>query len=209
MIKHILFDLDNTLYSVNTGLDAFFMRRLREYTSSWLKLPWEECQSLWKDGMTRYGTTLEWLISEKGFSDVDDYNAYIHPDYEADSISPDPELRRFLESLPCPCSILTNSPFFHAERIIKKLKLEGIFRHVFAIEAGGLKGKPHAAAFNRALDALGLTPKEALFIDDIPRYVNGFLVLGGRGLLIDENNIHKNYPHDKIRYLKELTRFLD
>jgi len=113
MIRHILFDLDNTLYSINTGVEDIFLRRLKEFTSSWLGISWEECEPLWKAGLKTYGTTLEWLIEDKGFTAQDEYNAYIHPEYEADSLKPDPELRNFIESLPCRSSILTNSPLFH------------------------------------------------------------------------------------------------
>ena len=209
MIRHIIFDLDDTIYSVNYGLDALFLQRLREYTSSWLGMPWEECEPLWKEALKRCGTTLEWLTTEKGFTDIDDYLAKMHPENEADSLSPDPELRRFLESLPCPFSILTNSPGFHAERIIKKLELEGLFQRVFTIEDNVLKGKPHASAFNRTLDFFGVKPEETLFIDDTPRYVQGFLNLGGRGLLLDEKDVHIHYPHERIKNLWEITHFLN
>jgi len=209
MIRHIFFDLDNTLYSVNSGVEDIILRSLREYTSSWLGISWEECEPLWRAGQKTYGTTLEWLIEEKGFTAKDDYYAHIHPENEADSLKPDPELRRFIESLPCPSSILTNSPLFHAERIIKKLELEGVFQNVFTIEEHGLKGKPHASFFYRALDCLGLKPEEALFIDDIPRYVEGYIAIGGKGLLLDERNKFTWYTHERIKDLRELSGFLD
>ena len=208
MIQHILFDLDNTLYSVSYGLEEEVSRRVLEFTLSWLALPREEGERLWRDGYKRYGTTIEWLTYEKGFTAFDEYQAYIHPEDEADSLAPDPELRSFLENLPCPCSVLTNSPRFHADRIIKKLELEGIFNHVFDIEGNGLKGKPRASAFQRALDTLGLKPEDVLFVDDMPPYVEGYLALGGRGILLDEMGIHTDYPHEKIKNLRELTRFL-
>ena len=209
MIRYILFDLDCTLYSVHLGLGDFFKQKLWEYVSTWLGLSVEECKPLLRDGLTRHGTSLEWLVEEKGFTAIDDYLVYLHPENEADFLSPDPELRRFLEALPCPCSVLTNSPYFHAERIIKKLELEGIFQHVFSLEANtGHKGKPHSSAFQRALDVLALAPEEVLFIDDIPRYVEGYLTIGGKGLLLDERGIYTDYPHERITNLQELTRFL-
>jgi putative hydrolase of the HAD superfamily len=209
MIRHILFDLDNTLYSIHSGLEDIFLRRLKEYTSSWLGLTWEECEPVWRAGLKTYGTTLEWLIEEKGFTAKDEYYAYIHPDNEADSLKADPELRRFIKGLPCRSSILTNSPLFHAERIIKKLELEGVFQNVFAIEEHGLKGKPHASFFYRVLDCLGLKPDETLFIDDIPRYVEGYITIGGKGLLFDERNKYTWYSHERIKDLRELSGFLN
>lgn len=209
MIRHILLDLDDTLYSVRWGLDAEFRKRLRDFTSSWLGLPWEKCEPMWKEAMKHYGTTMEWLRAEKGLTDTDNYLACMHPENEADSLPPDPELRRFLESLPCPCSILTNSPLFHAERIIKKLELEGLFQKIFSIEDNGFKGKPHASAFHRSLNSLGLKPEGVLFVDDIPRYVKGYIDIGGMGILLDELGTHKNYPNETIMSLKEISRFLD
>jgi putative hydrolase of the HAD superfamily len=208
MIRHIFFDLDSTLYSVRWGLDDFFLSQLRKYVSVFLGLPWEECEPLWRGALERHGTTLEWLIIEKGFTAVDEYFHFLHPENEADCLPPDPELRQFIESLPCPSSVLTNAPSFHAERILKKLELEGIFQQVFAIDSSGVRGKPHPDAFNRALNTFALKPEEVLFIDDIPRYVNGFILMGGKGILLDEMDIHKNYPHEKIRDLRELLNFV-
>lgn len=201
--------MDCTLYSASHGLEDNVSRRIIEYTSSYLGMSEEDAAAERGRSKKQYGTTLEWLMTEKGFTATGDYFAKVHPDDEADSLPPDPALRTFLKSLPCPCSVLTNSPAFHAERIIRKLEIEGIFRQVFSIEADGFRGKPHASAFNRVLDAFGLKPDEALFIDDTPRYVDGFVVLGGRGILLDEDDVHRNFPYERIKTLKELTRFLD
>ena len=213
MIRHILFDLDSTLYSARYGLEDYFFSRLKEYTASWLGrslgISPEECELLREEGYKRHGTTLAWLCAEMGFTTVDEYLAYVHPENEADCLPPDPDLRCFLENLPCPCSILTNSPLFHAERIVKKLGLEGVFRRIFDIKYNEGKGKPHPSSYHRALDALGLTAKEALFIDDLPLYVEGYLNIGGKGILLDEMDVHSDYPHERIVNLKELTRFLE
>jgi len=208
MIRHILFDLDNTLYSVNYGLEDHFLDRIQEFTASFLGMSREECEPLRREAMKRYGTTLEWLSTEKGFTAIDDYFVFMHPEGEADCLPPNPELRQFLLNLPCPCSVLTNSPRFHAERIIKKIELEGVFQHLFDIESSGLRGKPHEPTFRAALETLGLKAGEVLFIDDTPRYVNGYILIGGKGILLDENDVHKNYPYEKIKDLRELTRFL-
>ena len=209
MIRHILFDLDCTLYSVHYGLEENVLRRIREYIFTRVDLPPEEGELLWRDGVKRYGTTIEWLITERSFTAIADYYAYIHPENEAETLPRDPELRNFLENLPCPCSILTNSPGFHTERIIKKLGLEGIFQRIFDMETNAFKGKPSASAFHRALDELALKPEEVFFIDDAPRNVDAYLALGGKGVLLDERDVHKDFPHERIRTLREITRFLN
>ena len=208
MIKHILFDLDGTLYSMKGGMDMFFRKQLREFTSSWLGISWEECEPLWKEAMKYYGTTLEWLVQEKGYTDTEAFFTFVHPENEVDFVPDDPELRGLIESFQVPCSILTNSPIFHAERIIKKLNLEGLFQKVYAMNVSGLGGKPHPSSYQQALDAFSLSPKEMLFIDDLPRYVDGYLKIGGMGLLFDEMDKYKDYPHDRINNLRELINFL-
>ena len=208
MIRHILFDLDCTLYSVRYGLEEKVGSRIQEFIISWFNVSPEESSRLRSEALKNYGTTIEWLINERGFGAVDKYEAYIHPEYEADSLPPDPELRRFIEALPCPCSVLTNAPTFHAKRIINKLGLEGLFQWVFDIQSTGYKGKPQAVAYRKALDTLDLKPEEVLFIDDKPIYVEGYLALGGRGILLDETDLYEDYGGERVKNLQELTRFL-
>ena len=208
MIRHVLFDLDNTLYSASWGLEEFFFQKVWEFVASWLKLPPDEAKKIWEEGYKRNGTTAGWLKLERGLSTLDDYYAWVHPESEADCLVPDPGLRSFLRSLPCPSSVLTNSPRFHADRILQKLEIEDIFFRIFSIEDTGFYGKPEASAYRRALDELGLKPEDVLFIDDSPRYVEGYLALGGKGLLIDERDAHGDFPHERIKTLKEIVRFL-
>jgi putative hydrolase of the HAD superfamily len=208
MIRYILFDLDNTLYSIRTGMEEDFQRRIIAFTSRLLDITPEEALSRRREGITRYGTTLEWLMGEEGFAAIDEYYAAIHPAGEEDCIPPDPELRRFLLSLNIPLAILTNSPREHTDRVLAKIGIADLFTHIFDMRWNGNQGKPLPIAFNRALDALGSAADNTLFIDDAPRYVQGYLDLGGRGILRDELDRHPDYPGPKIRELRELTAYL-
>jgi len=208
MLKYLLFDLDNTLYSCRCGLEDNVARRMKEYAAAFLGATPQE---VWRQRMAavqQYGTCLEWLMGEKGFTNVEDYLAAVHPIDEADSLLPDVELRAFLSGLPLPCAILTNAPREHADRVMGKLELGGIFTHVFDIRQCGFLGKPRKEVFNNALRVLGVSAPEVLFIDDNPRYTQGFIALGGNALLFDENNIHTNYTAPKISELKELTQYI-
>ena len=208
MFRHILFDLDSTLYSVLCGFEERLTIRAREFASSFLGLPMEESDLLRNEGLNRYGNTIGWLTHEKAFLDKAAFYAYVYPEEEIELLESNPELRPLLESLPYPCSILTNSPAFHAHRVIKKLGLEGFFKLIFDIEANALRGKPHPSTYRQALDALGLKAEEVLFIDDSPRNVIAYNSLGGRGLLLDERDFYKDFPYERIKSLKELKRYL-
>ncbi|GHV51119.1 hypothetical protein AGMMS49579_05850 [Spirochaetia bacterium] len=208
MIQYLLFDLDNVLYSARFGLEEKVTQRVMQYAADYLRLSTEETVILRKEGETRYGTTLEWLMAEKGFTDIEDYYRAGHPEDEADALPADPELRNFLEALPCPKAILTNSNREHVDRILGRLGLENIFTHIFDMRWNSFKGKPRPEVFQRALGALGTKPDNTLFIDDYPRHVNGYIAIGGRGVLLDEFDVHKNYPYPRIRKLEELVNFL-
>ena len=209
MIKYLLFDLDNTLYSSAYGLEDNVKRRMQEYSAAFLGI---SAEAAWKERMGKvdlYGTCLEWLLAEKGFSDIEDFLAAVHPADEADCLPPDPELRKFLAGISVPKAILTNSPREHADRVVGRLGLEGIFTHIFDIRLCNFIGKPQPVFFRAALNILGVNADTVLFIDDSPRYVEGFIKLGGHGVLLDENNLHPNFPHPRIRRLEELSVYLE
>lgn len=209
MISYLLFDLDNTLYSSSFGLEKAVGERMRQFTARFLGVSVEEAVRRRQERIGRYGTTLEWLMAEEGLTDVDAYYRAIHPEGEEENLYPDPRVRTFLEQLPLPKAILTNSPMEHAKRIIKKLEMEGLFTHIFDIRWNGLQGKPQPEVFYRVLKTLEKSPQEVLFIDDYPSYVKGYLEIGGRGILLDEENIHQDYPHPRIQTIFELQRYLE
>ena len=208
MIKYLLFDLDNTLYSCSYGLEANVARRIKEFTAAFLGLPPDEAWKQRKAVVKQYGTCLEWLMAEKGFTDVESYFTAIHPQGEADSLLPDPQLKTFLKSIPIPKAILTNSPREHADMIIEKLELGGIFTHIFDIRQCNFLGKPRLEVFNNALNTLQVHAHEVLFIDDYPIYVQGFIAMGGNALLFDERDVHGDKQLPRIQNLKEIISFL-
>jgi putative hydrolase of the HAD superfamily len=209
VINYLLFDLDNTLYSCSYGLEDNVRRRIKEYSAKFLGVSVEEAWRQRKELAHIYGTNLEWLMAEKGFADPETYLAAVHPPDEADSLPPDPRRRAFLESIPIPKAIITNSPMEHADLILGKLGFENLFTHIFDIRFCNYTGKPHPMVFHKALEILGVGVETVLFIDDVPRYVEGFLALGGKGLLLDENDHWHDYPHPRIRRLEEFVGYLE
>ena len=208
MIRYVLFDLDNTLYPSATGLEDDTVRRIGEYTAKYLGVTKERALELRKDRIHLYGTTLEWLMAERGLIDVDAYYAYIHPDGEEENLKPDPAVRDFIKNLPVPASVLTNAPKEHADRVLKKLELEGLFESVYDIRWNNLKGKPAESAFRSVLKAVGTKPEETLFVDDLPTYLEGFLKIGGHGVLIDDFDRHAGSSYQRVKSIPELARFL-
>ena len=213
MIRYLLFDLDNTLYSSRFGLQKDVGHRIWEQTAAFLGVTPDEARQL-RTTWAQFGTNLEWLIAEKGFSDCEAYLAAIHPPDEADTLPPDPGLRAFLSGIALPKAILTNAPSEHADLILGKLGISDLFTRIFDVRLitnNGqctYKGKPEPEFYIRALNALELRAEESLFIDDFPVNVEAFIALGGRALLFDENDKHADSPLPRIRDLRELTQYL-
>jgi putative hydrolase of the HAD superfamily len=208
VIKCLLFDLDNTLYSARYGLEDDVARRIREFVSALLGITQEEVREIRKANMRQYGTCLEWLMAEKGFTDVEPYLAAVHPRDEADTLPRDDKLRDLLASIPIPKAILTNSPREHVDLILDKLGVADLFTDIFDVRETNFKGKPQKEVFDNALNKLGVSAPEVLFIDDNPLNVEVFISFGGNGLLFDEKDVHCGSSLPRIRELGEIAKYI-
>jgi putative hydrolase of the HAD superfamily len=209
VIKRLLFDLDNTLYSSRYGLEDDVARRIREFASALLGITREEVREIRDANARRYGTCLEWLMEEKGFTDVEPYLAAVHPKDEADTLPRDDKLRGLLTGIPIPKAILTNSPREHVDLILDKLGVADLFTDIFDVRETNFKGKPQKEVFDHALNKLGVSASEVLFIDDNPHNVEVFISFGGNGLVFDENDVHGGSSLPRIRELNEIVKYLN
>jgi putative hydrolase of the HAD superfamily len=204
MIRYLLLDLDNTLYSDSRGMEKDILKRMNEYVASWLGMSVHDAREFRHLHIKRYGTTLEWLMEEHGLKDHEAYFAAIHPEGEEYCIEADEALGRILDSIDLPKSVFTNAPMEHAERVLRKLGIGDRFEGIYDIRFNNLKGKPGADAFLRVCAACGAAVEDVLFVDDLPKYVKGFADLGGRSVLIDETGRHPDSGFRRIHSLAEL-----
>jgi putative hydrolase of the HAD superfamily len=135
---------------------------------------------------------------------------FVHPEEEANEVDFDPRLRPFLQSLHLPMTVLTNAPLFHAERILRILQIEDLFLGIWDVVQSGFMGKPHKNAYIGALSISGHTIEETLFADDYGQYVQGYMDLGGRAVLVSDKKTERekapNAPH--IGSIYEIGNFL-
>jgi putative hydrolase of the HAD superfamily len=204
MIRLLLLDLDNTLYSESRGMDNDITERMVKYVAEYLSMPLDEAREYRRQRAKNFGTTLEWLTAEEGFTHPEAFFAIVHPEGEEYCIEADPELGRILDSIGLRKAVLTNSPSEHAERVLRKLGVADRFEAIYDIRFNGLKGKPPPDAYTRVCAALGEKIDETLFVDDMPKYVRGFIDLGGQGALIDEGDRFADEGLPRIRSLSEL-----
>jgi putative hydrolase of the HAD superfamily len=208
MIKHLLFDLDNTLYSSALPMENEVTRRMVQFAANFLRVGFDEARAMRFGKSSRCSTTLEWLMTEHGLTDVEGFFSAVHPESELGELAFDPNLRPFLRSLDMPMTVLTNSPRVHAARVLRFFDIDDLFLNVVDIETNNLKGKPYASAFMNALGASGFSVEETLFFDDYPSYLTGFQNLGGKTVLVSKNGPPPELDCFHITSIYETPRIL-
>ncbi len=187
MIRHLLLDLDNTLYPASGGMDEAVTRRMNDYVARFLGVSFEEAVRLRATRLVPYGTTLEWLKAEHQLTDEKGYFEAMHPESELSELQEDDQLRPYLLSLGRPMTLLTNAPMAHAARLLKFFNIEDMFLGVFDLSYHKGIGKPHPECFRSTLAAVGYAIEETVFVDDHPKYVRGYKALGGQAVIVDES----------------------
>jgi len=177
-VRHLIFDLDDTLYPSSSGMNSAIAYNMISCVAQYFKVSQDEAYTLRKASLPHFGSTLEWLMHE-GFSDPEKYFSMVHPENETDGLQKAPKLRPLLLSIDIPKTILTNAPSEHAERVLAFLGVRDLFDSITDIRACGLKGKPYPPAYRAALAEAGGTVDDSLFIDDQLKYVIGYKNYGG------------------------------
>lgn len=200
-ITHLLFDLDNTLYPSTAKIDEGITHRMLSFTAKLLGVSYEEAVQRRIERLPLYGTTLEWLRTEHGLVDVDEYFSAVHPPEEVNELQKDPNLRPLLKSLGLPMTILTNAPKRHAVRVLEFLEIADLFESIHDIESNNFKGKPYPQSYLNAINAGGFCLEETIFFDDHKKYTDGYQKIGGTAVLVrhpSADHPEKIHPLDAL-----------
>ncbi|KAF3331584.1 Haloacid dehalogenase-like hydrolase [Carex littledalei] len=130
----LLFDLDDTLYPLSSGIAAECRKNIGEYMLEKLGIPPSKIDSLCTLLYKHYGTTMAGLRAIGYNFDNDDYHGFVHGRLPYDNIKPDPSLRHVLLSLPIRKMIFTNGDKAHAAKVLKRLGIEDCFEGIICFE---------------------------------------------------------------------------
>jgi putative hydrolase of the HAD superfamily len=186
-MKYLLCDLDETLYPATNGLMPAIGDRMRLYLQENYNLDPVIAHELQRRYWLEYGTTLRGLMLERNI-DPQHYLEYVHDVSVADFVSPDPRLRRVLESIPYEKVIVTNADAPHAERVLHQLGVADQFARIFDIVFMEFECKPARGAYERVLRALEVPGEECILVEDMARNLPAARELGIRTILL--KNIH-------------------
>jgi putative hydrolase of the HAD superfamily len=177
-----LFDLDNTLYPVESGFMAAIVDRMTDYVQQVTGLPRDEAFRLQKGYLAEHGLTLKGMMLHHGV-DPQEFHAIFH-DLSLDALAHDPELLAALERLPGRRLIFTNADDVHAERVLARLGLAHLFEDVFHIGSAGYEPKPSPEAFARLSAAHAIEPAATAFFEDSERNLEPAAELGMTTVLV-------------------------
>jgi putative hydrolase of the HAD superfamily len=163
------FDLDDTLYSADSGVWQQIKERIGLYMSERLQIPVAQVPSLRRGLFEQYGTTLRGLQANYTF-EVADFLAFVHDVPLTDYLQPNPALHSVLEEVPARKFIFTNADVNHAKRVLNVLQLEDCFDGIIDVVAIDPYCKPMPQSFAIALKTAGESdPRSCAMIDDLPR----------------------------------------
>jgi putative hydrolase of the HAD superfamily len=166
-IETWVFDLDNTLYPVTERLLADIDRHIGVFVAGYLGVDPAEARRIQKHYFREYGLTLRGLMVEHG---LDPARYFDHMDRtDLTDIAPAPELARAIGRLPGRRLVYTNSSARHAEMVLGRLGMEGLFEAVVDITACDYVPKPSLAPMQEMCRRLVFEPARAAMVDDIVR----------------------------------------
>lgn len=167
--KTIFFDLDDTLYSHNSGLWIAIKDRIQLFMHEELGMDWDEIPATRDKYFEQHGTTLRGIQANHNVDELV-YHNYVHQINLGEYIAPDPELVAVLENLPQRKIIFTSADAAHAERVLAHMQIREHFDDVLDIFALKPYAKPQQEAFKRAFALVGESdPHACVMIDDLPK----------------------------------------
>jgi putative hydrolase of the HAD superfamily len=208
-LRHIetwLFDLDNTLYPLESGLAELMEPRITQFVMELTGLPREESYALQKKYLMDHGLTLRGLMLHHQV-DPEVYHARFH-DMPLDGLIPDHDLYSALARLPGRRLIFTNADHIHTARVLDHLGIADLFEDVFHIGSAAFEAKPSPLAFARIMQAHAIDPARTAFFEDSERNLAPAAELGMTTVLVGPQSMQSDAPFVHYR-AEHLTPFLN
>ena len=162
-----IFDLDNTLYSADSGIFQQVHKLMGEFISKNLKMDMVEAKKLQSKYYKQHGTTLSGLMENHG----------VEPDYFLDEVhkldysivGPDEILNKELEKIQGRKIIYTNANKKHVVDVLERINLANFFDEIFDIKMANYIPKPEIRPYEQIIDIFNINPSSSAMFDDIAK----------------------------------------
>ena len=202
-----IFDLDNTLYSADSGIFQQVHKLMGKFIVEHLNVNINEAKNIQRKYYKKHGTTLRGLMDNHGI-DPDSFLEEVHKlDYSI--VSPNLKLAKNLENLNGKKFIFTNANKKHADIILDKLKITNLFEGIFDIKMANYIPKPEIQTYEKLIETYNINPNKTIMFDDIAKNLVPASKKGFTTVWIDVG--HENFSDDiasSKKYLDHQTKDL-
>ncbi len=200
-VKTWIFDLDNTLYSADSGIFQQVHELMGKFVSSHLNIDIDEAKKIQKNYYKQHGTTLRGMMDNHGV-DPDDFLAEVHRlDYSI--VGPNKELNIELKKLEGRKIIYTNANMQHAIDVLERLELMNFFDEIYDIKMANYIPKPEIAPYEQLINQFNIDARSAAMFDDIAKNLVPAKKVGFTSVWIDAG--YENFSDD----IKASKKYLD
>ena len=162
-----IFDLDNTLYSADSGIFQQVHRLMGEFISKNLNMDMPEAKKLQSKYYKQHGTTLRGLMDNHGI-DPDHFLDEVHRlDYSI--VGANKILNEELLKLQGRKIIYTNANKKHVIDVLDRINLTNFFDEIFDIKMANYIPKPELKPYEQIIDLFNIEPKSSAMFDDIAK----------------------------------------
>ena len=196
-----IFDLDNTLYSADSGIFQQVHHLMGEFIKNYLKVDLKEAKQIQSKYYKEHGTTLKGLMDNYGV-DPDHFLAAVHKlDYSI--VSSNESLNLELKKLNGKKIIYTNANMQHTIDVLERIGLTNFFDEIFDIKMANYVPKPAIKPYKQIIEKFDLNPSSSAMFDDIAKNLVPAKKVGFTSVWIDAG--YENFSDD----IKSSKKYLD
>ena len=197
-----IFDLDNTLYSADSGIFQQVHRLMGEFISKNLNMDMPEAKKLQSKYYKQHGTTLRGLMDNHGI-DPDHFLDEVHRlDYSI--VGSNKILNEELHKLQGRKIIYTNANKKHVIDVLDRINLTNFFDEIFDIKMANYIPKPELKPYEQIINLFNIEPKSSAMFDDIAKNLVPAKKVNFTSVWIDAG--YENFSDD-IKASKEYLDF--
>ena len=200
-VKTWIFDLDNTLYSADSGIFQQVHELMGKFVSKQLNIDIDKAKKIQKNYYKQHGTTLRGMMDNHGV-DPDHFLAEVHRlDYSI--VGPNKELNIELKKLEGRKIIYTNANMQHTIDVLERIELSNFFDDIYDIKMANYIPKPEMAPYEQLIKQFNIDAKSAAMFDDIAKNLVPAKKVGFKSVWIDAG--YENFSDD----IKASKSYLD
>ena len=187
-----IFDLDNTLYSADSGIFQQVHDLMGKFVSGHLNINIDEAKKIQKKYYKQHGTTLRGMMDNHDV-DPDHFLAEVHRlDYSI--VGPNHKLNQELIKLKGRKIVYTNANMQHALSVLDRIELTNFFDEIYDIKMANYIPKPDRTPYDQIIKLYDINSESSAMFDDIAKNLVPAKKVGFTSVWIDAG--YENFSDD-------------